>query len=131
MGNQTCPDRWHCADGNRAESAGSDHELSGCALARCGIIAASGSEVVEPFGSKRGIDLLRRNSLDPLPSIRGKPAADFVAYNKNLITFLELSTKHGKDRQDSRPKEGHGHIQEHGLPQMRQADPYRKAGERP
>ena len=36
-----------------------------------------------------------------------------------------------KDRQNSRPQEGHGHDQEHRLPQVRQADPDREAREGP
>src|SRR5262249_54092922 len=38
---------------------------------------------------------------------------------------------HGQDCQDGRSQKDDGHIQEHGLPQMRQADPHRKAGQGP
>ena len=52
----------------------------------------------------------------------------------NRLLHVKLKTSnsgenHGEDCKDSRSQESDGHIQEHGLPQVRQAHPHRETGQ--
>src|ERR1019366_7925526 len=70
---------------------------------------------------------LFRFGLHVLPSASSHKLPDCGKYLSGRIIRGESN---GENRKNCRPQEDDGHHQEHGLPEVRQADPHREAGER-
>ena len=63
---------------------------------------------------------------------RAHASIHFIPYSllNPLRGTVLVKEQHGKNRKNRGPQED-GHYQEHGLPEVRQADPHREAGEGP
>jgi hypothetical protein len=90
----------------------------------------------EDISSKPFAGLIERTRV-PLTGVSSRVTSLWIAISALLSRSLWVAGENcsggydGKGCKDGRPEEGDGHDQEHGLPQVREADAHCEAGEGP